>query len=378
MTIAGKAIGASEGVVYVRDEYPLALKRLKIAITQAEAYGLLGDDILGSGHTFWVKVVRGGGAFVCGEETALIASLEGYPGRPRPRPPFPAQKGLWDRPTTINNVETLANIPSIIRNGGDWYAAIGTATSKGTKVFSLVGKVNNTGLVEVPMGTSLRRIIFDIGGGIPKGKKFKAVQSGGPSGGCIPEHLIDLPVDYEELTKVGAIMGSGGLIVMDETSCMVDVARYFLNFLMEESCGKCTPCREGILRMHEILTDITEGFGTPEQLELLEELALVVKDASLCALGGTAPNPVLTTLRYFRHEYEAHINEGRCPAGVCRNLITYSIDPALCTGCLACQRVCPSEAVTGEKQKPHWINVELCIKCGACQESCNFDAVKVA
>ncbi len=378
MTIAGKAIGASEGVVYVRDEYPLALKRLKIAITQAEAYGLLGDDILGSGHNFWVKVVRGGGAFVCGEETALIASLEGYPGRPRPRPPFPAQKGLWDKPTTINNVETLANVPSIIRNGGDWYAAIGTNTSKGTKVFSLVGKVNNTGLVEVPMGTTLRRIIFDIGGGIPKGKKFKAVQSGGPSGGCIPEHLIDLPVDYEELTKAGAIMGSGGLIVMDEASCMVDVARYFLNFLMEESCGKCTPCREGILRMHEILTDITDGVGTPEQLELLEELALVVKDASLCALGGTAPNPVLTTLRYFRHEYEAHINEGRCPAGVCRNLITYSIDPLLCTGCLACQRVCPAEAVTGEKQKPHWINVELCIKCGACQESCNFDAVKVA
>ena len=376
MTIAAKAIGASEGIVYVRDEYPLALKRLQVAIEQAEAYGLLGDDILGSGHSFRVRYVRGGGAFVCGEETALIASLEGHPGRPRPRPPFPVQKGLWDRPTVINNVETLANIPSIIRRGGDWYSKIGTDSSKGTKVFSLVGKVNNTGLVEVPMGTSLRRIVFDIGGGIPNGKKFKAVQSGGPSGGCIPEELIDLPVDYEVLAKAGSIMGSGGLIVMDENSCMVDIARYFLGFLMEESCGKCTPCREGILRMHEILTDITEGNGPLEQLDLLEDLALVVKDASLCGLGATAPNPVLTTLRYFRDEYEAHIIDKRCPAGVCRSLITYSINAELCTGCLACKGVCPSEAITGEKGEPHRINIELCIKCGACEESCNFDAVQ--
>lgn len=377
MTIAAKSIGASEGIVYIRDEYPLALKRLQIAIEQAEAYGLLGDDILGSGHSFRVRYVRGGGAFVCGEETALIASLEGHPGRPRPRPPFPVQKGLWDRPTVINNVETLANIPSIIRRGGDWYSKIGTDSSKGTKVFSLVGKVNNTGLVEVPMGTSLRRIVFDIGGGIPNGKKFKAVQSGGPSGGCIPEELIDLPVDYEELTKAGCIMGSGGLIVMDESSCMVDIALYFLGFLMEESCGKCTPCREGILRMHEILTDITEGNVPLEQLDLLEDLALVVKDASLCGLGATAPNPVLTTLRYFRDEYEAHIIDKRCPAGVCRSLITYSINAELCTGCLACKGVCPSEAITGEKEEPHRINIELCIKCGACEESCNFDAVQI-
>jgi len=375
MTIASRAIGASQGFVYVRDEYPLALKHLKIAIEQAETYGLLGDNILGSDHNFRVSFVRGGGAFVCGEETALIASLEGYPGRPRPRPPFPAQKGLLDKPTVINNVETLANIPSIIRQGGDWYAEIGTENSKGTKVFSLVGKVNNAGLVEVPMGTPLRRIIFDIGGGIPEGKQFKAVQSGGPSGGCIPETLIDLPVDYEELAKAGSIMGSGGLIVMDENSCMVDVAHYFLDFLLEESCGKCTPCREGILRMYEILTDITEGIGTMEQLELLEELAEVVKDASLCGLGATAPNPVLTTLRYFFDEYEAHIKDKKCPAGVCRNLITYSINTELCTGCLVCKRLCPSEAITGEKQEPHWINPELCIKCGACEESCRFDAV---
>lgn len=375
MTIASRAIGASEGIVYVRDEYPLALKRLQIATEQAEAYGLLGEDILGSGHNFRVSYIRGGGAFVCGEETALIASVEGYPGRPRPRPPFPAQKGLKSCPTVINNVETLSNIPGIIRRGGDWYAELGTQTSKGTKVFSLVGRVNNTGLVEVPMGTPLRRIVFDIGGGVPDGKRFKAVQSGGPSGGCIPEELIDLPVDYEELTKAGSIMGSGGLIVMDETSCMVDVAHYFLGFLLEESCGKCTPCREGILRMHEILTDVTEGNGTVQQLELLQELALVVKDASLCGLGATAPNPVLTTLKYFRDEYDAHIQEKKCPAGVCQSLITYWIDPDICNGCMVCKRVCPSDAISGEKQKLHTINADVCIKCGACEESCNFDAV---
>lgn len=375
MTIAARAFGATRGIVYIRDEYPLALKRLQIAIAQAEDYGLLGNDILGSGFNFQIGYVRGGGAFVCGEETALITSMEGYPGRPRPRPPFPAIKGLWGKPTVINNVETLANIPLIIRRGGDWYAGIGTETSKGTKVFSLVGKVKNTGLVEVPMGTPLRRIIFDIGGGIPDGKKFKAVQSGGPSGGCIPEELIDLPVDYEELAKVGSIMGSGGLIVMDETSCMVDVAQYFLSFLMEESCGKCTPCREGILRMHEILTDITEGEGTLEKLELLKELAPVVKDASLCALGGTAPNPVLTTLRYFYDEYEAHILDKKCPAGVCRSLITFSINAEFCNGCMACKRVCPSDAIIGEKKQLHTIDPALCIKCSACEEICNFGAV---
>jgi len=375
MVIASKAIGASQGIVYVREEYPLALRRLHIAIRKAEEYGLLGDDIMGSGHSFHVTYIRGGGAFVCGEETALMTSVEGFPGRPRPRPPFPALKGLWGKPTTINNVETLANIPLILRRGGDWYAGVGTEKSKGTKVFSLVGKVNNTGLVEVPMGTTLRTIIFDIGGGIPDGKKFKAVQSGGPSGGCIPEKLIDLPVDYEELTRAGAIMGSGGLIVMDETSCMVDVARYFLNFLMEESCGKCTPCREGIYQMYDILSDITEGRGTPYQLEILDELAPVVKDASLCGLGQTAPNPVLTTLRFFRDEYIAHIEEKKCPAGVCRELITYSVVDELCTGCLACKKDCPEDAITGEKKEVHVIDPVLCIKCGACFEACNFDAI---
>ncbi|MDP6110478.1 MAG: NADH-quinone oxidoreductase subunit NuoF [Planctomycetota bacterium] len=377
MIIGGKAIGATNGVIYLRDEYPLALKRLTNAIGQLEEYGLLGDNILGSGHSFNIRVVRGGGAFVCGEETSLIASLEGKAGRPRPRPPFPANEGFWSKPTTINNVETWANVPVIINRGGDWYSSIGTESSKGTKVFSLVGKVENTGLVEVPMGTTLRRIIFDIGGGIPDGKKFKAVQSGGPSGGCIPESLIDLPVDYEELAKVGAIMGSGGLIVMDESACMVDVAKFFLSFLVEESCGKCTPCREGVLRMHEILTKIAEGKGTAEDIELLEELAMVVKDASLCALGGTAPNPVLSTLRYFREEYEAHLNEGRCPAGVCRSLITYSIDQEICHGCSACQQSCPVDAISGEKKEPHEIDAALCTKCGACQESCRFDAVLV-
>ncbi|MFQ6609086.1 MAG: NADH-ubiquinone oxidoreductase-F iron-sulfur binding region domain-containing protein [Fidelibacterota bacterium] len=375
MVIASKAIGAHQGIIYIRDEYPLAIKRLDLAIRKAEEYGLLGENIMGSDHSLQVTYVRGGGAFVCGEETALISSVEGFPGRPRPRPPFPALKGLWGKPTTINNVETLANIPLIIRRGGDWYASVGTEKSKGTKVFSLVGKVNNTGLVEVPMGTSLRTIIFDIGGGIPDGKKFKAVQSGGPSGGCIPEKLIDLPVDYEELTKAGAIMGSGGLIVMDETSCMVDVARYFLHFLMEESCGKCTPCREGIFQMHNMLTDIVEGNGTTQQLELLDELAPVVKDASLCGLGQTAPNPVLTTLRYFRDEYIAHIEEKRCPAGVCRELITYHVIDELCTGCLACKKVCPEEAITGEKKQVHAIDPSLCIKCGACFEACNFEAI---
>jgi len=378
MTIGAYAIGARQGFIYVRDEYPLAVERIKLAIQAAEDLGLLGEAILGTGFSFSVQVVRGGGAFVCGEETALMASIEGRMGRPRPRPPFPAESGLWGQPTNINNVETWANVPIILARGGLWYASIGTPSSKGTKVFSLVGKVANTGLVEVPMGIKLREIIFDIGGGVPGGKKFKAVQTGGPSGGCIPESLLDLQVDYEQLAEAGAIMGSGGLIVMDEDTCMVDVARYFVSFLEDESCGKCLPCREGLQRMHEILDDITEGRGTPGHLDLLERLAGAVKKASLCGLGATAPNPVLTTLRYFKDEYEAHIHEGRCPAAVCKALIRFAIDEEKCTGCTACVRVCPSDCITGEKKQPHVIDQERCIKCGACIEVCKFDAVRKA
>jgi NADH:ubiquinone oxidoreductase subunit F (NADH-binding)/(2Fe-2S) ferredoxin len=375
MLIGAYAIGASEGFIYVREEYPLAVERIKLAIRTAEEHGLLGEGIFGTDFNFSIRVVRGAGAFVCGEETALMASIEGRMGRPRPRPPFPAESGLWGRPTNINNVETWANVPVIMLRGGDWYSSIGTASSKGTKVFSVVGKVQNTGLVEVPMGITLRQIIFDIGGGIPNDKEFKAVQTGGPSGGCIPESGLDLQVDFEQLAEAGAIMGSGGLIVMDEDTCMVDLARYFVVFLEDESCGKCVPCREGLQRMHEILDDITHGRGTPGHLELLERLANTVKHASLCGLGSTAPNPVLTTIRYFRDEYEAHIQEKRCPAGVCKALIEFSINAEACTGCTACIKACPTHCITGEKKQPHKIDVDQCIKCGGCYEVCKFNAV---
>ena len=376
MIIGAYAIGANEGYIYVRNEYPLAVANITTAIRKARENGLLGDNIMGSGFGFDVKVNRGGGAFVCGESTALMASLEGKPGEPRAKYIHTSDKGLWDRPSNLNNVETWANIPLIINNGADWYSAIGTESSKGTKVFSLVGKINNTGLVEVPMGMTLREIIFDIGGGIPDDKAFKAVQTGGPSGGCIPESLIDLPVDYDRLTEVGSMMGSGGMIVMDEDTCMVDVARYFINFLMEESCGKCVPCREGLLRMGEILTDITEGRGRMEDLDLIQDLSEVLRDASLCGLGQTAPNPVMSTLKYFRNEYEAHIKDHKCPAGVCTELITYSIDAGNCTGCGLCLKKCPAEAITGETKQPHVLDTGKCIKCGICYDVCKFDAVR--
>ncbi len=377
MVIGAYAIGAEEGYVYVRNEYPLTVKHIKIAIKQAEGYGFLGGNILGSGLSFSVKINRGGGAFVCGESTALMASLEGRVGEPRAKHIHTVESGLWEKPTNLNNVETWANVPLIITKGADWYSKIGTKESKGTKIFSLVGKINNTGLVEVPMGITLREIIYDIGGGIPGGKKFKAVQTGGPSGGCVPESMLDLPVDFEELTRVGSMMGSGGMIVMDEDTCMVDVAKYFLSFLQDESCGKCTSCREGIKQMLEILTRITQGKGKEGDIELLEELSEVVKDTSLCALGQTAPNPVLTTIRYFRDEYEAHIRDKKCPARVCRDLITYTIDEEKCTGCMRCLKKCPQEAIVGERKKPHRILQEKCIKCGICYENCRFDAVKV-
>ncbi|MGQ9472030.1 MAG: NADH-ubiquinone oxidoreductase-F iron-sulfur binding region domain-containing protein [Candidatus Aminicenantales bacterium] len=377
MIIGAYAIGAQEGYVYVRDEYPLAVANVTQAINQAREAGLLGENILGSNFSFDLHITKGAGAFVCGEETALIASIEGRVGEPRQRPPFPVVKGLWGKPTVINNVETWGNIPLIIEKGADWFASIGTNGSKGTKIFSLVGKINNTGLVEVPMGITLREIIFDVGGGIPRGRKFKAVQTGGPSGGCLPEKLLDLPIDYESLTQAGSIMGSGGMIVMDDRTCMVDVARYFLNFLRDESCGKCISCREGTQRMWEIVTDIAEGKGTMEQLAVLEELAVAVKEASLCGLGQTAPNPVLSTLRYFRDEYIAHIEKKKCPAGVCKSLIRYSIVPEKCTGCLACLRVCPQGAITGELRKVHVLDDSKCIKCGACFEACQFEAILI-
>jgi len=377
MIIGAYAIGAHEGFVYVRNEYPLAVKRISTAIEQAEAYGLLGDDILGSGFSFRVRVVRGGGAFVCGESTALMASIEGKAGEPRAKYIHTVESGIWGRPSNLNNVETWANVPLIINRGADWYRQIGTEGSKGTKIFSLVGKINNTGLIEVPMGITLREIVYEIGGGIPGGKRFKAVQTGGPSGGCIPEELLDLPVDFDELTKVGSMMGSGGMIVMDEETCMVDVARYFVTFLEDESCGKCVPCREGLMQMRRILERITRGEGREEDIPLLEEICEAMRDGSLCALGRTAPNPVLTTLKYFREEYEAHIREKRCPAGVCRELITYYIDEEACTGCGRCLKVCPAEAITGQKKEPHRIDPEKCIKCGSCKEVCQFDAVKV-
>ena len=375
MIIAGYAVGASQGVIYVRDEYPLAIKRLEIALEQACKNTILGSRVLGADFSFDIRISRGAGAFVCGEETALIRSVEGECGEPRQRPPYPAVEGLYGCPTIINNVETLANIPALVKNGSKQFSAVGTDTSKGTKVFSLVGKVNNVGLVEVPMGITLREIIFDIGGGIPGGKAFKAVQTGGPSGGCIPEHLIDVPVDYDELAKTGSIMGSGGLIVMDEKTCMVDVALYFLRFLEDESCGKCTPCRVGVRRMREILEDICEGRGTVKDLALLEKLAGIIKDSALCGLGRTAPNPVLSTIKYFKNEYQAHIKDKKCPAGVCRELVQYAIDKKTCIGCGACVKACPVSAVSGEKKKAHTINKKKCIKCGACLEICPVGAV---
>jgi NADH-quinone oxidoreductase subunit F len=376
MVIGAYAIGSHEGYIYVRNEYPLAVKNAEIAIKQAEEYGLLGRNILGSGFDFSVKISRGGGAFVCGESTALMASLEGKVGEPRAKYVHTSDKGLWEQPTNLNNVETWANVPLIIGNGAGWYSKIGSQGSNGTKIFSLVGKINNTGLIEVPMGITLREIIYGIGGGIPGGKKFKAVQTGGPSGGCIPESLLDLPVDFDQLDKAGSMMGSGGMIIMDEDSCMVDIARYFINFLEGESCGKCLPCREGLKRMSQILTDITEGRGKEGDIELLERLSATLVDCSLCALGSTAPNPVLTTLRYFRDEYEAHIKEKRCPAGVCKALITYSIDEEKCPGCGLCVKACPVEAITDMgKKKPVVLDKEKCIKCGACYDVCRLGAV---
>jgi NADH:ubiquinone oxidoreductase subunit F (NADH-binding)/(2Fe-2S) ferredoxin len=375
MLIGARAVGAEKGFVYVRSEYPLALKRLYIALEQAEAYGLLGKNILGTDFSFTIDVFPGAGAFVCGEETALLASLEGRVGRPRARPPYPSEEGLWGKPTCINNVETWANVPTIMLKGADWFSSIGTETSKGTKIFSLVGKINNTGLVEVPMGISLREIIFDIGGGIPKGKNFKAVQTGGPSGGCIPEELLDLPIDYESLSKAGSIMGSGGMIVMDEDTCMVDLARYFLKFTVEESCGKCTPCRVGTRHLVELLDKICNGDGEEGDLERLEFLANTIKSASLCGLGQTAPNPVLTTLKYFRDEYKAHIEDKMCPALVCKALIEFRVIRENCTGCQRCVSVCPTGAITGPRSEPHFLDKSKCIKCRACYEICRFDAI---
>ncbi|MCI5892843.1 MAG: NADH-quinone oxidoreductase subunit NuoF [Clostridiales bacterium] len=375
MTIAGYAIGSNQGYIYIRAEYPIAVQRLQIAINQAREYGLLGKNIFESGFDFDLEIRLGAGAFVCGEETALMTSIEGKRGEPRPRPPFPAVKGLFGKPTLLNNVETYANIPRIILEGADKFASIGTEKSKGTKVFALGGKINNTGLVEVPMGTTLREIIEDIGGGIPNGKKFKAAQTGGPSGGCIPAELIDTPIDYDSLTAIGSMMGSGGLIVMDEDNCMVDIAKFFLEFTVDESCGKCTPCRVGTKRLLEILNKITDGNGTMEDLDRLESLAEAIKAGSLCGLGQTAPNPVLSTLKYFRHEYEAHIKDKTCPAHVCKGLAKYEIDPEKCKGCGLCAKQCPVGAISGEVKSPFSIDTEKCIKCGACMDKCPFKAI---
>ena len=375
MAIAGYAIGANQGYIYVRAEYPIAVERLNIAITQAREYGLLGKDIFGTGFDFDIELRLGAGAFVCGEETALMTSIEGNRGEPRPRPPFPAVKGLFEKPTILNNVETWANIPQIILNGADWFAAMGTEKSKGTKVFALGGKIHNTGLVEIPMGTTLREIVEEIGGGIPNGKKFKAAQTGGPSGGCIPAEHLDVPIDYDNLIAIGSMMGSGGLIVMDEDSCMVDIAKFFLQFTVDESCGKCTPCRVGTKRMLEILDKITAGKATMEDLDKLEELCEHLKENSLCALGQTAPNPIISTLRYFKDEYIAHIVDKKCPAGVCKDLLQYKIDADKCKGCTLCARTCPNDAIIGNVREVHMINPEKCVKCGACMEKCRFGAI---
>ena len=378
LIIAAYAIGSHEGYIYVRNEYPIAVENAAIAIKQAEHSGFLGKDILGSGFDFTIRINRGGGAFVCGESTALMASLEGKVGEPRAKYIHTVERGLWDKPSNLNNVETLANVPLIINNGADWFSAIGTEGSKGTKIFSLVGKVNNTGLVEVPMGMTLREVIYDIGGGIKDGKRFKGVQTGGPSGGVIPESMLDMPVDFDELTKAGSMMGSGGMIVMDEDTCMVDTAKYFLTFLEEEACGKCVPCREGIKRMRQILDDITEGKGEERDIELLERISAALKDTSLCALGATAANPVLTTLHYFRDEYEAHIKDKRCPAGVCKALIQYYIIDEKCVGCRLCEKACPVEAITFMgKKKPVILDQSKCIKCGICKDVCKLEAVGV-
>ncbi|MBR3136600.1 MAG: NADH-quinone oxidoreductase subunit NuoF [Clostridia bacterium] len=375
MCIAGYAINANQGYIYVRAEYPIAVHRLQIAIKQAREYGLLGKDIFGTGFDFDIDVRLGAGAFVCGEETALLTSIEGNRGEPKTKPPFPANKGLFGQPTIINNVETLANIPQIILKGADWFASMGTEGSKGTKVFALGGKINNTGLVEVPLGTTLRQIIYDIGGGIPNGREFKAVQTGGPSGGCIPAKFLDLPIDYENLKSIGAMMGSGGMIVLDDSTCMVDVARFYLDFTVDESCGKCVPCRIGTRRLLEMLDKITSGNGTLEDLDKMEELCHYIQANALCALGQTAPNPVLSTLKFFRDEYEAHVVEKRCPAGVCKKLLHYEIDPDKCRGCTACARKCPVNAINGVVKQPHVIDQAKCIKCGTCMDTCRFGAI---
>ncbi|MBR2409239.1 MAG: NADH-quinone oxidoreductase subunit NuoF [Lachnospiraceae bacterium] len=375
MAIAGYAIGANQGYIYVRAEYPIAVDRLNIAIGQAREYGLLGKDIFGTGFDFDLELRLGAGAFVCGEETALMTSIEGNRGEPKPRPPFPAEKGLFDKPTVLNNVETYANIPQIILNGAEWFASMGTEKSKGTKVFALGGKIKNTGLVEIPMGTTLRTVVEDIGGGIPNGKKFKAAQTGGPSGGCIPAEHFDVPIDYDNLIALGSMMGSGGLIVMDEDNCMVDIAKFFLEFTVDESCGKCTPCRIGTKRLYEMLDKITKGQATLEDLDKLEELCYYIKDNSLCGLGQTAPNPVLSTLRYFKDEYIAHVVEKRCPAGVCKDLLSFVIDPDKCKGCTLCAKKCPAGAISGTVKEPHVIDTSKCVKCGVCIENCKFGAI---